>query len=203
MKFLILFLLIFKIILVANSTYYKHKVSQFEMLSTQGNKTIAMLGDSLTDRGLWNELCENNNIINRGISGDTVIGLLARLDILNHSVKKAFVMIGVNDLLKGRSVNYVYNNYIKIIELLQKKGIKPIIQSNLHVGAIAPNEYNEKITKLNILMKKYAQKNKITYLDLNKVLAPNGVLLDKYSLDGLHLNGQGYKEWVKIIINFI
>jgi lysophospholipase L1-like esterase len=203
MKFLILFLLIFKILLFANNTYYQHRVSQFEILSINSNKTIVMLGDSLTDRGLWNELCKREDISNRGISGDTVIGLLGRLDMLNDNVKKAFIMIGVNDLIKNRSVKYIYKNYIKIIEVLQKKGITPIVQSNLYVGAIAPKEYNENIARLNTLMREYTNKNHISYIDLNEVLAPDGYLLNKYSLDGLHLNGKGYYKWVEIIIKFM
>lgn len=189
--------------LSANSSYYKHRVSQFELLSNESGKNIVMLGDSITDRGLWNELTKRHDIINRGISGDTTIGVLGRLDSLNRGLKKAFIMIGTNDLLKNRSVEYVYKNYIKIILELKKKNIMPIIQSTLYVGDLAPAIYNTKIKELNTLLIKYAKENKIIYIDLNEVFAPNKILLKKYSLDGLHLNGKGYMEWSDIIKNML
>ncbi|RLA77880.1 MAG: lipolytic protein [Epsilonproteobacteria bacterium] len=203
MKILLTLLIVLQVSLLANTAYYQHRVSQFELLSFENSKSIVMLGDSITDRGLWNELTKRNDIINRGISGDTTIGVLGRLDSLNKNLKIAFVMIGVNDLLKNRSVEYVFKNYVKIISGLEEKGIKPIIQTTLHVGTLAPAIYNTKIYKLNELLKNYAQKEKLQFIDLNKVFAPNEVLLDKYSLDGLHLNGAGYMEWVKIIIPYM
>jgi len=203
MKTLLILLIALHSALIANSSYYQHRVSQFELLSSAKGKSIVMLGDSITDRGLWNELTQRNDVINRGISGDTTIGVLARVDSLNKRLRIAFVMIGVNDLLKNRSVEYVFKNYKKIILELERKKIKPIIESVLHVGTLAPAIYNTKIYKLNELLKKYAQKKGLQFVDLNKVFAPNKVLLDKYSLDGLHLNGSGYVEWTKIITPYM
>lgn len=198
MKFITTFIIIFTI-LYGDNTYYEHKVSQFQQLSKQADKKIVMLGDSITDRGLWCELTNRKDIINRGISGDTTSGVLNRLDSLNNKLKLAFVMIGINDLLKGESVEYVFGNYKKIIIILRDKNIKPIIQSTLYVGKNAPKLYNEKVEQLNNLLQKYAAKKQIKYIDLNKELAPNSFLLQKYSWDGLHLNGQGYFQWVRII----
>lgn len=200
MKFI--FILLFTIVhLVANNTYYQHKVSQFKLLSMQMDKTIVMIGDSITDRGLWCELTKRNDIINRGISGDTTSGVLNRLGSLNSELKQAFIMIGINDLLKGESVEYIFENYKKIITSLRHKNITPIIQSILYVGENAPKIYNEKVKELNSLLQEYTAKKQIKYIDLNRELAPNGFLLQKYSLDGLHLNGQAYIKWIKIIQN--
>jgi len=201
-KIIVTLLLIAQVALEANS-YYQHRVSQFELFSLENTNKVVMLGDSITDRGVWNELTKRNDIINRGISGDTTIGVLGRIQSLNKGLKVAFVMIGVNDLLKNRSVEFVFKNYTKILLELQRRNIKPIIQTTLHVGTLAPEIYNTKIYELNELLQDYAQKKNLKYIDLNKVLAPNKVLLDKYSLDGLHLNGAGYREWVKIITPYM
>jgi len=184
-------------ILAYENTYYLHKVSQFELLTSSKDAKIMMLGDSITERGLWSELTSSSNIINRGISGDTTLGVLNRLDMLNPNLEKAYVMIGVNDLFKGRSVNYIFKNYIKIIAILKKKNIEPIIESCLFVGSNLPNSYNIKIKKLNLLLLKYAKKNKISFIDLNTKLSPEGYLSYKYSLDGVHLNANGYALWLK------
>jgi len=189
-------------ILYSSSTYYNHKISQFQQLSKQSNKNIVMIGDSITDRGLWCELTNRTDIINRGISGDTTSGVLNRLNNLNPNLQQAFIMIGINDLLRGQSVEYVFGNYKKIIMRLKKVGIKPIIQSTLYVRSNT-KVINKRVKKLNNLLIDYAKINRIKFINLNTILAPDGVLLEKYSLDGLHLNGIAYIEWSKILQSYI
>jgi len=194
-----IFILSLNLSIYAN-TYYQHKVSQFQQLSKQANKNIVMIGDSITDRGLWSELTNRNNIINRGISGDTTSGVLNRLNNLNLNLQQAFIMIGINDLLRGQSIEYIFDNYKKIIIKLKDIGIKPVIQSTLYIRSNTKT-INQKVEKLNNLLCEYAKRNKIQFIDLNIKLAPNNILLEKYSLDGLHLNGKGYIEWSKILQN--
>ena len=185
----------------ASSTYYSHKVSQFELLSNSENK-IMMLGDSITDRGLWRELTNRNDVINRGISGDTTSGVLERIGNYNINLKQAFIMIGINDLLRGQNVEYVFSNYKRIISRLEDIGIKPIIQSTLYIRNNT-EIINQRVKKLNYLLIDYAKKNKIQFIDLNVIFAPNERLLEKYSLDGIHLNGKAYIEWSKILQKYI
>ncbi len=198
MKLLILFIFLTTLGAYEN-TYYLHKKSLFELLSSNKQAKIVMLGDSITERGLWSELTSRCDIINRGISGDTTLGLLNRLGSLNPSLEKAYLMIGVNDIFKGRSVNYIFNNYTKIITILKKKNIEPVIESALYLGTNMPNSYNKKIKKLNSLLIRYAHKNRITFIDLNSKLSPNGYLSERYSLDGVHLNAKGYSVWLREI----
>jgi len=198
-KIFLIFLFIFKLSLLAFGTYYKDKVSQFKTLSKKSDRQIVMLGDSLTDRGCWDELTNRDDIANRGIDGDTTHGVLQRLDFLTHNTKQVFIMIGTNDLLKDKRVNYVFANYKQIVTSLEKKNIIPIIESTLYVGINTPPKYNQNIRKLNYLLFKYAVKNKIRFVDLNKHLAPNGFLKPAYTTDRLHLNGKGYTIWAKAI----
>ncbi|MEA1915877.1 MAG: GDSL-type esterase/lipase family protein [Campylobacterota bacterium] len=170
------------------------------MLTNDEHK-ILMLGDSITERGLWNELCHTDDIINRGIGGDTVQGIIDRMDYIHDNHPQGFLMIGINDLLNGQSVHYVFNNYKKIIALLREKNIPMVIQSTLHVGADAPDVYNKRVQELNALLEKFALEQNLLFLDINKTLAPNGYLENKYSLDGLHLNGAAYVQWSKILSN--
>ena len=185
-------------LLYANSTYYLHKVSQFKLLIKQ-EKQIIMLGDSITERGLWSELTVRTDIVNRGISGDSTDGLLKRLDVLNDNSKQIFIMIGINDILRNKSAEFVFNSYKKILTQLQSKNIPIIIQSTLYIGGNAPKYYNKEVKKLNLLLQNYSNKKGIQYIDLNVKFAPQGFLLEDYSLDGLHLNGNAYMSWVQII----
>ena len=57
--------------LLSYSPYYLSKVSQFNELKDSENFSIVMLGDSITDGvSNWNELLQNCEVQNRGISGD-------------------------------------------------------------------------------------------------------------------------------------
>lgn len=179
--------------------YYLHKKSQFEMLEQNDKYKTVMIGDSITDGGLWNELLNNDLIQNRGIAGDTTDGVLDRLNSVNKNLKQAFIMIGINDFFQEKSVDYVFSNYLKIIENLQQKGIKVYIQSTLFVGEGKPVKYNEKVEALNEKLKNYAIQNNLTFIDLNKILAPNKTLKNDFSYDELHLNGKAYKLWTQEI----
>ncbi len=179
--------------------YYLHKKSQFEMLEQNDKYKTVMIGDSITDGGLWNELLNNDLIQNRGIAGDTTDGVLDRLNSVNKNLKQAFIMIGINDFFQEKSVDYVFSNYLKIIENLQQKGIKVYIQSTLFVGEGKPAKYNEKIEALNEKLKNYAKENNLIFIDLNKQLAPNKTLKNEFSYDELHLNGKAYKIWTETI----
>src|SRR5215510_8213218 len=62
-----------------------------------------VLGDSLTERGEWWEL-HGRPVANRGIAGDTVEDVRARLgDVVAFEPRVVFVLVGVNDLLAGAS----------------------------------------------------------------------------------------------------
>ena len=180
--------------------HYEERKSQFEHLSESHMNSIVMLGDSLTEGCPWNELSHRDNLSNYGIAGDTTFGVLHRLDNLSPEIKKVFIMIGSNDLGYGESVEYVFSNYKKIIEILEIRGIKPYIQSVLYVGRFDRSKRDNKdITKLNHLLLNFAMKKGITFIDLNKVLAPEGVLHDEYTTDGVHINEKAYKIWVENI----
>ncbi len=182
------------------SSFYVHKRSLYEMLASNTTYKIAMLGDSITDWGEWNELFERNDIINRGISADTTDGVLKRIDGINSSVSKVFILIGINDLGKGRSVDYVFDNYKKIVTRVKQKNMQPVIQSILFVDPVKiHNRKNSDIEELNNKIKKYAMENDLVYIDLNRKLSKNKELRSNYSYDGLHLNGNGYKMWKEVL----
>ncbi|MEX5997143.1 hypothetical protein [Providencia hangzhouensis] len=44
---------------------------------------------------------------------------------------KIFIMLGVNDIMTGKTVEDTYNNYIEIIKTLKSKGFDIYVQSTL------------------------------------------------------------------------
>lgn len=194
---------------VATHPYYFHQNSLFQIMP-KSNSDIIFLGDSLTDECEWAELFDNPNIKNRGISGDTTIGVLNRLDdILQSKPQKIFLLIGINDLIQSNtSVEQLISNYKKIIAKIQEKSPKTqlFIQSLLPVNKtkykVAVD--NNKIMQVNLHLKTLATQFSLTYIDLFSQLADTQNQLDsRYTLDGLHLNGQAYSVWKKSIEKYI
>ena len=183
---------------IQNDPYYKHKVSQFEMLKDRNNIEIMMLGDSITDEGEWSELW-GKVVQNRGISGDTTTGVLDRLYTLNPNTKRVFIMIGVNDIMRGVSEDIVFENYKKILKFFQDKNIEVIIQSTLYIGDSRKQNFNVKIEKLNQNLEEFAKSNKIVFINLNPIFAPQKTLLKSFTKDDLHLNADAYKLWIETL----
>lgn len=182
--------------------YYFDRKSFFEVNGSKAD--IVMIGDSITDGAEWNELFSNISIVNRAIGGDTTKGVLNRMEsIYSTNAKKAFIMLGTNDLAKNKSLDEVLANYKKIVFQLKQHGITPYVQSVLFLGDKRANR-NKDILKLNLRLKELSEKENIVFIDLNKVLSENGKLKNSYSSeDDIHLNGNAYSVWKNSIKKYI
>lgn len=184
------------------SPKYLHKKSFFETFG-QKEYDIVFIGDSITDGAEWEDMFPKYKIANRGIGGDTTSGILNRMDsILSTQASKAFIMVGINDFNRGDSVDTVFNNYKKIIEILKINGLKVYIQSTI-LGGNRVSGLNEKINSLNSKLKVLSEKNNLTYINLNNNLSENGLLSTAFTLDDVHLNGEGYKAWKASIKKYV
>lgn len=188
--------------------YYVDKVSHFKNL-TNTDTEIIFLGDSITDYCEWSELFGNDKIKNRGISGDRTDGILNRLDqILQMQPKKIFFMVGINDLFQGREIDKIFTNYKTIVEKIKNNlpDTKLFIQSVLPInnpkgqGKLFLRFDNSKVRKINAKLQELAKDFSLVYIDLFAAFADSYQELDeKYTTDGVHLNGEGYLLWKKII----
>lgn len=179
-----------------NNIYDLHKIYQTKQ------SDVVMLGDSITCAVSWNELF-NYHIINRGINGDTTAGFLQRLDqVLELNPKKVFIMGGINDIFQSYSVEEIFENHKRIIQKLRENNITPYVQSTLYT-AKKENGYNDKVTVLNSLLQHYCQENNIEFIDLNKKLSKNQLLIEDYTHDGLHLKANAYVIWRDEIKKYI
>lgn len=193
------------------SKYYHQKVSHFNSIPESKNDII-FLGNSITDGGEWNDIFKDSNVKNRGISGDNTIGIMNRLDeIYNRKPAKVFLMIGVNDLKNGLSVDSVYKNILTITQTLHhhSPSTKVYIQSILPVnddfkqfpGHTAKANL---IPKLNQKLRSASSDYNFTYIDLHtSFLDKNGKLRVDFTNDGLHLLGKGYQHWKSLLMPYV
>lgn len=176
---------------------YKIQTGIYELSGNQ-QAAVVMLGNSLTYNANWNELLNRKNIANRGIVSDITEGYLYRLGyVYRLKPELCFIEGGVNDIYENIPVEHIFKNYINIIDTLKSHKIIPVIQSTLFVSQKWHNaaEKNKEIEKLNRLLKKYAGKNSVEYLNINLLLSANGFLRDELTYDGVHLNAKGYTLW--------
>ena len=192
------------------SSYYIEKQTLFDNLP-QPNNNIYFLGDSLTDGCEWSELYSNPKIKNRGINGDTTSGVLNRINqITQTQPQKIFIMIGINDLLNNIENNKILENYQKIIKNIKSNSphtkiyIESILPLNFQLDKTNRPVNNQNISDFNKNLENLAYNSNIFYIDLySKFLNSSGQLNDQYTLDGIHLNGQGYLIWKNEISKYI
>jgi len=163
---------------------------------------IIMLGDSITGRGDWKVLLENEHILNLGVDGDTTSGILNRTNkILELDPNQVFLMAGVNDLCLSIPLEEIFENYKNVLVKLQNKNIKTIVQLTLLTQMPA---VNKKIEVFNEMIEEYCHKNDIEYLDLNDAFKNDDNLLrEDLTTDGLHLGQKAYKAWAYKLNQYI
>jgi len=205
---------------------FHNRLKEFEKYPI-GSDRIVFLGNSIT-YGLrkWDWKLKSNNIVNRGISGDFSEGIQKRLDeIIYYKPIAVFILIGINDFFRDSTVSmyitpsYVADNIIAAAKKI-KKGTpktKVYLQTILPINAeynflsrpedirhyyyYLRNDYspslNQQINETNKIIK---ENDLFEMIDLHSIfLNDNRELNLKFSYDGLHLNENGYANWIKKI----
>jgi lysophospholipase L1-like esterase len=170
--------------------------TQFDVLPPSPGATI-MLGDSITEGGLWNEWFPELAIVNRGIAGDTVPGIRARLADALGGPRLVNVLVGTNDIapLGGTSdVDAVASDF----EQLLGEIVRQAPGARIVVNSVMPRspELAATLTELNLRYRAAAEARSVEYLDLWPALAgDDGELRREFTPDGIHLTGAGYRAW--------
>ena len=160
---------------------------------------IVLLGDSLTEQGLWNEWFPALPVRNRGIGGDSTGGLLARVTTdTTPGLAAAFVLIGTNDLVLGVSDDEIVGNIRAILKRLRTDSP----EAEIYLQSILPRKekFAERIRTLNERLKLVCPDEGAVWIDLWPAFVDEvSALRAEYTLDDLHLTGRGYASWVKIL----
>jgi lysophospholipase L1-like esterase len=180
-----------------------------EAVIEQKPEHLAILaGDSIS---LWFPqalLLNDRTWLNQSISGETSMGLLRRLSAFDRTDPDTiFIMIGINDLLRGFDQEAIVTNQQEIVRTLKAAHPRAqiVLQSVLpHASEAATWEGRDRLLKLpntriqdlNRELEAVAQDEEVYFLDLYSLFADEqGNLRMELSTDGLHLNEQGYQTW--------
>ena len=183
-------------------------------LPSPDNIRVVFMGNSITEgwKNMRPEFFEGKAYYNRGISGQTTPQMLIRFrpDVIKLFPEVVVILAGTNDIAGNTgpsTLEMIADNIKSMAELARAHGIKVIISSVLpaydYPWKPGLNPAN-KIPKLNEMLKAYAARHRMVYLDYFSAMADdqNG-LLEKYTYDGVHPNKEGYKAMEPLVENAI
>lgn len=179
-------------------TKYKQLYKQFEN-EEPFKKGIVFLGDSTINFFKHENYFENNNIINRGIPGDTTSGVINRLEqIIKIDPEIIIISIGSNDILLKRTTTEIVQSILKIKYMLNEQ----LPDAKVYLLSLIPVLDDKEITNYNYLSNRNNDiideiNNNLNIftniIDVSGCLKDDNNNLNKlYTYDGVHLNDKGY-----------
>jgi lysophospholipase L1-like esterase len=181
---------------------------RYDILPVHEGCTI-FIGDSITDDCEWNELFGSQDILNRGIDGNTSESVLQRIkEISRHHPAKVFFAIGTNDY-PARTPSQVVDNVRKCCDVIAADSPRTqiFIESVLPVGpkqmffVDGHEAKNEWIVELNREYESFCKERGYEFVDTHSsFLGKDGKTIAKeLTSDNLHLNGNGYRVMADIL----
>ncbi len=170
----------------------------------KGEKRVVWMGDSITDFWINNDslFFAGKPYFDRGISGQTTGQMLLRFrqDVINLKPGVVVILAGINDIAENNGpskLEDVFGNIVSMAELARANGINVVLSSVLPAAAFPWRPSINPVPKvkaLNELLKAYAAKNNLVYLDYFTAMRDEkSGLPANLSKDGVHPNGEGYK----------
>ena len=182
--------------------HYNNKISSFEEennLYKENQVDVIFIGDSLTELYDVKKYYPEYVVLNRGIGGDTTIGLERRLKVSLYELKPKVVVM----LIGANNIYQMMDNYEHIlIDLKQNLGESKIILLSLTaMGGPHWGKANHQAAYNNVLIKKLANKYNYTFIDLYTPLMDETTkeVYDGFTVDGGHFTEVGYDVITSLI----
>lgn len=186
-----------------NLNRYKEENAKLEVLNSKDHSRVVFMGNSITEGWLNKrpDFFSANQYINRGISGQTTPQMLLRFrqDVIALKPLAVVILAGINDIAQNTgpySLEATSGNLFSMCELAKQNGIKVIICSVLPAADFPWKHGLEpapKVVALNKVLKEYAEKNKLFYVDyFSAMVNEKWGLKEELGTDGVHSNEAGY-----------
>lgn len=170
---------------------------------------VVFIGDSITWMYDLHKHYPNSKyyMVNSGIDGGTTEQILHNMEnrIYQFSPKKVIIMIGTNDINQGRSEDEIVDNIKEIIDDIKEKNseckiyleslypINNTKEDKINMEMVGRKRNNDLIKRINSNLKKLADEEKITYINMyDSLLDEDENLKLEYTKEGLHITEEGY-----------
>lgn len=168
---------------------------------------VVFFGDSITRGGAWADAFQDVNIVNLGLSGDSIRGMASRVDMI-ASVKpeKVFILGGINSLTDHNSTE-ILKQYKDMLKKVQETvpDAKIYVQSILPIS-VEKEKYcadNTVINAFNKELEKLAAETGVTYINIYDFYKLDGSMNPDLTKDGIHLKPEAYELWYKAIEGYV
>ncbi len=169
-------------------------------------QTILLLGDSLIEWGDWDELLPEYSTINRGLAGETVGELSARLGWEVEQVDDpdhVFILSGTNDLLMGdRNFPLVLGTMLPRLKLLLQEPVVTVISL---APMTLPWIQAEELAAVNKELEQTAVQSGCLFLELLPFfdLYCRPVGNPCFLMDGVHFSPHGYRVLADAVLEHL
>ncbi|MBI4698445.1 MAG: GDSL family lipase [Nitrospirae bacterium] len=163
---------------------------------------ILFIGHSLIEFFDWQKRFPCHKVFNLGVAGETVEGLLSRLDqiIKDHpSADVIYLMTGLNNIAM-EDIEFI-DSYKKIIARLSSAFPKAQVYINSILPTLLEFIPDKSIQEVNRSLKGLAADSGVQFLNIYKYfLDEEGNPVKDYFLhDGVHLSDKGYAVWSGVL----
>lgn len=173
---------------------------------------IVLLGNSITY--YWAQMrpdfFEQNNLVGRGISGQTSYQFLVRFrdDVINLKPFAVVINAATNDVAENTgpyNEDRTFGNIVSMVELAEANGIVPVLSTVLPAACfpwrMSIAEAPAKITSLNKRLREYAAEKGLLFIDYySPMVVDGGALNPGYSNDGVHPTEPGYEVMEGVLL---
>jgi lysophospholipase L1-like esterase len=163
-------------------------------------KKILFIGDSLIEFFDWESRFPGHTIANLGRAGETVEGLLSRIQgiIMKYPAPDlAFIMTGINNVAM-EDFGFL-DSYRAVIQALAAAYAK----ARIFIHSLLPTTLewltDDSIREVNLSLLKIASEKGVDFIDLyQRFVDRDGTPREDYLLsDGVHLSDKGYAVWAE------
>lgn len=194
----------------------KYREENEKLVDTENKEDrIVLIGDSITEG--WSnfdpDFFKRNNLINRGISGQTSPQMLIRFkqDAVHLEPKLIVVNAGTNDIAANTgpsSPEMIIDNITSMAEIAMKNSINVALSTILPVEKYEWNknidDAPERISKVNSALKDYCESNNLIFINYYSAMVNDRKgLRSAYGNDGVHPTKEGYDVMAFVLKNTI
>ncbi len=169
-------------------------------------RTLVFIGDSLTEWFGWDRRFPAYDVVNLGISGERVEGLLMRRDRIRSRIDHPdfiFLMSGINNIAGGQEdIEEPYREIVRNLTTWYK-------QARVVVQSILPTDLTwidpRTVESANGRLREIAREFNADYLDVCRMFLDRaGKTRSAYlQEDGVHLSSAGYAVWADEVERFL
>lgn len=175
---------------------------------------VVFMGNSITDSWIRvdPDFFERNGFLDRGISGQTTVHMLARFrsDVIDLKPQVVVILAGINDIARNNGpieLENVFGNIVSMCELAKFNGIRVVLCSVLPCDRFSWRPEIKPaaaVAELNTMLRQYAAEHKIPYVDYHAAFDNGSGGLDaRFSQDGCHPTLYGYTLMEPMVVEGI